>query len=82
MCYTESQKEQQYEETLEALQDHLGNQHLANAYHSRLKMRTQHVAESLQELCTEIKQVAHHTNPALPENHVRRAAGKAFNDKV
>jgi hypothetical protein len=42
-----SQKQQQYEKTPEVLEDHFGNQHLAAAYHSLLKMMTQHVGESL-----------------------------------
>jgi hypothetical protein len=55
-----------YEETLEALEDPSGDQHLAAAYHSLLKPRTQCVAESSQEFATTIKQLAHCTYPALP----------------
>jgi hypothetical protein len=43
-----------YEETLEALEDCLGDQHLAAAYCSLLKTRTQGEGESLQELATAI----------------------------
>jgi hypothetical protein len=65
-----------YEETLEALKD----QHLAAAYRSHLKTRTQRVGESLQEFAVE--QLAHRAYPALPEDHVRREAGKAFAEGV
>lgn len=34
----------------------------------------------MQELATAVKQCVHHTYPAVPENHVRREAGKAFTD--
>jgi hypothetical protein len=49
-----------YEETLEALEDHYGDQYLANANHSQLKMRAQGVRESLEESATAIEQLAHH----------------------
>jgi hypothetical protein len=71
-----------YEETLEALENQFGDQHLATPYHSRLKTRTQGVGESLQEFATAVEQLAHHAYPALPEDHIRREAGKAFADRV
>jgi hypothetical protein len=36
----------------------------------------------LQEFATAIKQLAHRSYPALPENHTRRGAGKALADGV
>jgi hypothetical protein len=54
------------EETLKALEESFGDQHLAAAYCSQLKTRTQGVRESLQEFVTAIEQHAHHPYPALP----------------
>jgi hypothetical protein len=54
-----------YEETLEALEDHFGDQHLATAYHSHLEARNQDVGETLQEYTIAIKQLAHHAYLAL-----------------
>jgi hypothetical protein len=71
-----------YEETIEALEDHFGDQHLAAAYRSQLKTWTQKAIESLQEFATAIEQLAHHAYPALPEDHVRKEAGRAFTDRV
>jgi hypothetical protein len=71
-----------YEETLEALEDHIEDQHLAATYPSQLKTRTLGVGESLQEFATAVEQLAHCTYPALPEDHIRREAGKTFADKV
>jgi hypothetical protein len=34
----------------------------------------------LQEFATAVEQLAHHAYPALPEDHKRREAGKAFTD--
>jgi hypothetical protein len=64
------------------LEDHFGDQYLAAMYHSQLKSRIQGVRESLQEFATAIKQCTHHAYPALPEDHIRREAGKAFADRV
>jgi hypothetical protein len=64
------------------LEDHFGDQHLAAAYRSQLKTRTQKAGESLQEFATAIKQLAHGAYPALPEDHVRKEAGRAFTDGV
>jgi hypothetical protein len=75
-------KKATYEETLGALEDRFGDQHLAAAYRSQLKSRTQGVGESLQEFATAIEQLAHCAYPALPENHIRREAGKAFENVV
>jgi hypothetical protein len=61
-----------YEETLGALQDIFGDQHLAASYRSQLKSRTQGVGESLQKFATAIEHLA----------HIRREAGKAFADEV
>jgi hypothetical protein len=52
-------KGETYEETLEALQDRFGAQHLAAAYHNWPKTRTQGVGESLQEFSTATEQLAH-----------------------
>jgi hypothetical protein len=71
-----------YEETIEALEDCFRDQHLAAAYRSQLKMRTQKAGESLQEFATTIEQLAHCAYPALPEDHVRKEAGRAFTDGV
>jgi hypothetical protein len=38
--------------------------------------------ESLQEFATAIEQLAHRAYPTLPEDHIRREAGKAFADGV
>jgi hypothetical protein len=71
-----------YQKTLQALEDRFGDQHLAAAYRSQLKARTQRARESLQEFATAIKQLAHRTYPTLPDEHIRREAGKAFTDGV
>jgi hypothetical protein len=63
-----------YEETLEALEDCFRDQNLAAAYRSQLNMRTQGVRESLLEFATAVKQLAYHTYPALPKDHIRRGA--------
>jgi hypothetical protein len=49
---------------------------------SQLKTRTQGVTESSQEFTTAIEQLAHSTYPTLPEDHIRREAGKAFTDRI
>jgi hypothetical protein len=66
------------EETLEDLEDHFGDEHLAAAYHSQLKTRTQRIGESLQKFATVVEQLAHRTYPALSKDHVRMKAGTAF----
>jgi hypothetical protein len=71
-----------YEETLQALQDRIEDQHFAAAFHSQLKTRTQRAGESLQEFATAVEQLAHHVYPTLPEDHIRREAEKAFADGV
>jgi hypothetical protein len=70
------------EETLEALEDRFGDQHLAAAYHSKQKPRIQGVEESLEKFSTAIKQLTHHAYPTLSEDHIRREAGKAFAEGV
>jgi hypothetical protein len=65
-----------YEETLEALEDHFEDHHQAAGYRSQLKTRTQGVGDSLQEFTTAVEQLAHHSYPALLEDHVRRKAGR------
>jgi hypothetical protein len=47
-------------------------------YCNQLKLKTQGVEESLQKFTTPIKQLAHRAYTALPEDHIRRQAGKAF----
>jgi hypothetical protein len=59
------------------LEDCFGDHSLTAAYCTQLKTRNQ-LIESLQEIATAIKQLAHHVFPALLEDHVRREAGKAF----
>jgi hypothetical protein len=65
-----------YEETLETLEDRFRDQHLAAAYHSQLKRRTQGFRESLEEFVTVDEQLAHRTYLALPEDHIRREVGR------
>jgi hypothetical protein len=65
-------KEVTYKETIKALEDCFGDQHQATAYRSQLKMTTQYTGNSLPEFNTAIEQLAHRTNPALPEYHARR----------
>jgi hypothetical protein len=71
-----------YEETLEVLEDRFGDWHLSAAYHSQVKTKTQGVRDFLQEFATAIEQLAHHAYRALPEDHIRTDAGKAFADRV
>jgi hypothetical protein len=71
-----------YGETLQALEERFGDQHFAAAFRSQLKTRTQKAGESLQNFATAIEQLAHRTYPTLPEDHIRREAGKAFADGV
>jgi hypothetical protein len=65
-----------YEETLEALEDRIWDQHMAAAYGSWLKSRTQGVGESLQIFATAVEWLAHCAYTAVPEDHIRREAGK------
>lgn len=62
---------------LQALEDCFGDQHFTATYWSQLK-RTQRAGESLQDFATAIAQLAHWAYPALPEDHIRREAGKVF----
>jgi hypothetical protein len=71
-----------YEETLQALEDRFGEQHFAAAYRSQLKTRIQRAGESLQEFAMAIEQLVHRAYPTLPEDHIKREAGKAFTDGV
>jgi hypothetical protein len=71
-----------YEQTLKALEDLFRDQHLAAAYCSQVKMRTQRIGESVQEFATAVEQLAHRSCPALPKDHVMREAGKVFIDGV
>jgi hypothetical protein len=43
---------------------------------------TQRAGESLQDFATAVEQLAHRAYPTLPEDHIRREAGKAFTDGV
>jgi hypothetical protein len=72
-------KGETYEEALQALEDCFGDQHFAAAYRSQLKARTQWVGESWQEFATTIE---HRAYPTLPEDNIRREAGKAFAEGV
>jgi hypothetical protein len=67
-----------YEETLEALEDRFGEEHLSAAYGSQLKTKAQDVGEFLQEFATAVEQLAYSAYRALPEDHVRRDTGKTF----
>jgi hypothetical protein len=67
-----------YEETLHALEDRFGDQHFVAAYHCQLTSRTQKAGESLQDFVTAIEQLAHRAYPTLPEDQIRREAGRAF----
>lgn len=67
-----------YEETLQALEDRFGDQHIAAAYHYQLTTRTQKAGESLQDFAIAIEQISHRAYPTLPEDHIRREAGKFF----
>jgi hypothetical protein len=71
-----------YEEIFQALEEHFGDQHFAAAFHSQLKTRTQKAGESLQDFATAFEQLTHRAYPTLPEDHIRREAGKAFTDGV
>jgi hypothetical protein len=69
-----------YKQTFEALEDRIGDQHFAAAYHSQLKIRTQKVGESLQEFAMAVEQLTHGAYPVLPEDHIRRQVGKMLAD--
>jgi hypothetical protein len=49
-----------YEETLEVLEVHFGDQQLATTYRSQLKTRIQAVRGSLNDFATAFKQLIHH----------------------
>jgi hypothetical protein len=57
-----------YEETLQALQDHFGDQHFAALFHSQLKTRIHRAGESLQAFAMAVEQLAQHAYPTLPAN--------------
>jgi hypothetical protein len=67
-----------YEETHQALEDRFGDQHFAVAYRYQLTTRTQKARESLQDFATAIEQLACRAYPTLPEDYIRREAGRAF----
>jgi hypothetical protein len=67
-----------YEQTLRTLEDRFGDQRFSVAYRCQLTSRTQKAGESLQDFATAIEQLAHRAYPTLPEDHVRREAGRAF----
>jgi peptide subunit release factor 1 (eRF1) len=71
-----------YEEILQALEDRFRDQHFAAGFRSQLKTRTQRAGESLQEFAAAIEQLAHRAYLTLPEERIRREAGKAFADGV
>jgi hypothetical protein len=57
-----------YEETLQALEDHFGDQHFAAAYYCQLTTRTQKAGESLQDFAMAIEQLSHHMpTPLCPK---------------
>jgi hypothetical protein len=67
-----------YQDTLQALENRFGDQHIAAAYHCQLTARTQKVGESLQNFAMAIELLAHRAYPTLPKDHIGREAGKAF----
>jgi hypothetical protein len=69
-------------ETNGAAENCFGDQHLAEAYRNQLKTRTQCVGECLQQFLTAVEQLAHHSYPALTEDHVRREAIRALTNGV
>jgi hypothetical protein len=71
-----------YEETLQALQDRFGDQHFAALFRSQLTTRIQRAGESLQDFAIAIEQLAHHDYPTLPDEHIRREAGRVFVDRI
>jgi hypothetical protein len=71
-----------YDETLLDLEDRVGDQHFAAAFRSQLKTRTQRAGESQQKFATAIEQLAHRAYSTLPEENIRREAGKGFADGV
>jgi hypothetical protein len=67
-----------YKESLEALEDRFGDQHLAAANRSQLKQGCRRI---LPRICHNRRTAAHRAYPALPEDHMGEA-GKAFSDGV
>jgi hypothetical protein len=67
-----------YEEILRALEDRFGDQRFSASYRCQLTSRTQKAGESLQDFATAIEQLSHRAYPTLPEDHVRREAGRSF----
>jgi hypothetical protein len=84
MFYTEPPKKVTYlyKETIRALKDQSGDQHLVAAYCTQLKTRTQIVGESLQEFATAIKQLTHCAFLALHEHHVSMGRGTVFGNDI
>jgi hypothetical protein len=58
-----------YEETIKALDNCFGEQHLAKAYRNQLKTRIQSAGVPLQESAITIEQSASCVYPAVPEDH-------------
>jgi hypothetical protein len=71
-----------YTKTIRAKEDPLGYQQLATGYHDQLKSWTQNNSESTQKYVITIKQLTYHAFPALPKDHVRRGARKAFSNVI
>jgi hypothetical protein len=65
MFYVETPYGATYKETIWALEDRFGNQHLVTLYHTQLKARTKIITDLLQEFLTAIKQFNHDAFPAL-----------------
>jgi hypothetical protein len=69
-------KEATYEDTIRALEDQFGGQHVP------LKTRIQFAGESLQEVAIDIEQMAFCTLPALHKRYFHREAGMALVDSI
>jgi hypothetical protein len=67
-----------YENTFQAQEDRFGDQHFAVAYRYQVRTRTQKAGDSLQDIATALELLTHRANPTLPEDHIRREAGKTF----
>jgi hypothetical protein len=67
-----------YENTLQALEDRLGDQHFAIVYRCQVTTRTQKAGESLQDFATAFEFLAHCAYLTLPEDHIGRDAGNTF----
>jgi hypothetical protein len=71
-----------YENTLGALVNLFWEQQLAAAHCSQLKTRTHDVGDPLQEYPTAVEQLVPRYSLVLPEDYIRREAGKAFADGI